>query len=499
MSRKTAASPRRHSESGRTVGRHRVVRVIAEGDGRDTVLEARTANGARVALTVIGEPLASDTERLRTVVRLLRVRAALQHPALVPLRGPFQHDRRIYYTMPFPDRTLAARLSGGVLAPAEAVRLLAPVAAALEVAAAKGVFHRGLTPKTISLDGGRQEPARLTDFAITRAAAPACAAPDGLDGVEYRCPEELRGEASRLRGSVYSLGCILMECVTGAPPFRHPRPLLTLHAHEVEPVPRVTERVPGLPAALDEVLARALAKDPRERYRSPTELVDAASRALGLGRRASAGEDLERQRTRDRVAAREQRRRRRREERRPARSGHISRPSRTSRRRVLTVVPIGAALLVSAMGGFATGSSGSDAPPRHAAAAPGMAPAAVPPAARKRAAYVRRVDRTVARLDTRRTAARHRLRAARTPARQRAAARSLAAAYRDARVALPRTPAGVHSPAPRLHDAQRAYAGLAVAARSGNRRAWARAGRRVSRNEARLHRALRSLGGPGAG
>lgn len=498
MSRKTAASPRRHSESGRTVGRHRVVRVLAEGDGRDTVLEARTANGAHVALTVIGEPLASDTERLRTVVRLLRVRAALQHPALVPLRGPFQHDRRIYYTIPFPDRTLASRLSGGMLTPAEAVRLLAPVAAALEVAAAKGIFHRGLTPEAIALDGGRQEPARLTDFAITRAAAPACAAPDGLDGVEYRCPEELRGEASRLRGSVYSLGCILMECVTGAPPFRHSRPLLTLHAHEVEPVPRVSERVPELPAALDEVLARALAKDPRERYRSPTELVDAASRALGLGRRVSAGEDLERQRTRDRVAAREQRRRRRREERRPARSRHIPRPSRSSRRRVLAVVPIGAALLVSGMGGFATGSSGSDAPPRHAAA-PAPAPAAVPAAARERAAYVRRVDRTVARLDTRRTAARHRLRAARTPARQRAAARSLAAAYRDARVALPRSPAGVHSPAPRLHDAQRAYAGLAVAARSGNRRAWARAGRKVSRSEARLHRALRSLGGPVAG
>ncbi len=112
---------------------------------------------------------------------------------------------------------------------------------------------------------------------------------------------------------------------------------------------------------------------------------------------------------------------------------------------------------------------------------------------------MRRVDRTVERLDAHRTAARHRLRAARTPARQQAAARSLAVAYRDARVALPRTPAGVRSPAPRLRDAQRAYAGLAVAARSGSRRAWARAGRAVSRSEARLHRALRSLGGPAAG
>jgi hypothetical protein len=479
------------------IGPHRVVRVLAEGDGRDTVVEARTPNGARVALTLIGQPLASDPERLRTVVRLLRVRAGLQHPALAPMRGPFQHDRRVYYTMPFSDRTLAARLSGGVLEPAEAVRLLAPVAAALEVAAAKGVFHRGLTPRAIVLDGGRQGPARLTDFAITRAAAPACAAPDGLDGVEYRCPEELRGEASRLRGSVYSLGCILTECLTGAPPYRHARPLLTLHAHEVEPVPRVCERVLGLPAGLDEVLARSLAKDPRERFRSPTEMVDAAARALGLGQRVSAGEDLERQRTRDRVAAREQRRRRRREARRPARARHIPRPSRPRRARVLTVVPIGAALLVSAMGGFATGSAGGDAPKHRATVT--AAPAAVPPAVRERAAYVRRVDRTVARLDRRRTAARHRLRAARTPARQQAAARALANAYRDARVALPRTPARVRSPAPRLRTAQRAYVGLAVAARSGDRRAWARAGRQVSRSEARLHRALRSLGEPAAG
>ena len=116
--------------------------------------------------------------------------------------------------------------------------------------------------------------------------------------------------------------------MTGAPPFRHPRPLLTVHAHEVEPVPRVSERVPGLPPALDDVIARALAKDPRERYRSPTELVDAASRALGLGGRVSAEEDLERQRTRDRVAAREQRRRRRHEQRRPARAQLTSRARR---------------------------------------------------------------------------------------------------------------------------------------------------------------------------
>ena len=102
------------------------------------------------------------------------------------------------------------------------------------------------------------------------------------DAVDYRSPEELRGNPPKPQSNVYSLACILVRCLTGTAPHSHDRPLLTLHAHLVEPPPRVSDRRPDLPPELDAVVARGMAKDPRERYPSAGHLILAAGHALGI-------------------------------------------------------------------------------------------------------------------------------------------------------------------------------------------------------------------------
>jgi YVTN family beta-propeller protein len=100
--------------------------------------------------------------------------------------------------------------------------------------------------------------------------------------VDYVAPEQIRGDEVDGRTDQYALGCLLFECLTGGLPFRHRPEVATIFAHLEEAVPAASERREGLPPALDPVLARAMAKDPAERYGSCRELVAAAHAALGL-------------------------------------------------------------------------------------------------------------------------------------------------------------------------------------------------------------------------
>ena len=102
--------------------------------------------------------------------------------------------------------------------------------------------------------------------------------------VDYTAPEQIATEAADHRADVYSLGCVLYECLAGEPPFKRPRPAATLFAHASEPPPSLHARRPDLPEAIDQVTAKALAKEPRERYDTCRELCQAAETALGLGR-----------------------------------------------------------------------------------------------------------------------------------------------------------------------------------------------------------------------
>jgi serine/threonine-protein kinase len=453
-----------------TAGGYRVERVLSTRLGVHTVVQAIGPDGGRVAITLLDPAVADDPQLRRHVLRLARTRASIRHPNVLPLVGPHEVDDRIglVSTLAGPC-TLADRLARGPLERAEAVSILCQVASALETAAANGLVHRDLAPRSIVFADDGSDQVFLGDFGITVPPLPGCELVDAAEGIDYCSPEEVRGEALEPESNVYSLACLLVECLTGAPPYSYDRPLLTLHAHVVEPPPRVSERRPELPAALDEVIARAMAKDPRKRYRSPGRLMRAAAQALGMDATVPV---LVTPRAPDeaRVASRP----------RP-----VARP-----RRRRTRIGIGIVVPAVALLGLALGMVDWSAPPE-----PPRDRAGVAVAQARQAEQVRAVDGAVERLAARRVALRRELAAARRPAGQAASARALANAYLRTREALAKPSEAIPPAAPirrALHETESAYRRLARTARAQDRRAWRLAARETRRREAQLERALRS-------
>ena len=189
----------------------------------------------------------------------------------------------------------------GPLEPWRAVALLSEVAGALDALNARGILHRDIKPGNVIVVPGEGPTAAgrayLTDFGLgkdpTRDSAPLTAIGEFVGTFQYVAPEQVLAKGIDHRVDLYSLGCVLYECLTGRPPFAYEREVEVLDAHVEEPPPKVTESRPGLPAEIDEVVARAMAKDPGDRYASAMDMVDAARSALGDGERppepASAG------------------------------------------------------------------------------------------------------------------------------------------------------------------------------------------------------------------
>jgi Protein kinase domain len=460
-------------ESGAFIDSFRVERVIATRADLYTLVEAHGPDGEQVALTLLAPSLVGDRKVRRSVLALARLRASIEHPHALGFRGAVESRTRVYLVSePAGPRTLADLLRDGRLSDDAALRILGQVAGALETAAKRGLTHRDLTPQAISLRDEDEEQgvrALLTDFGIALPPAPSSLLGLG-DGGAYRSPEEVRGETPEPESNVYSLACLLVECLTGTTPFPYDRPLLTLHAHIVEPPPQVSERRPDLPLALDHVVARGMAKDPRERYASPAQLMREAAQALGVEVAVPV------------IGAPAEERKRVR---------WVSSSPAVARSVRRTTVWVGVALCASAVSGFATGGIDWSGDHRPLPAVRSQAPHD----RLREAAYTQRVTHAVERLRERRVAARRRLRAARRPAGQAAAARALAGAYRGARMALPQPPPGATGGSAldeSLRDAERAYRKLATAARGRNSRGWRAARRDARRREAALQRALRT-------
>ena len=178
--------------------------------------------------------------------------------------------------------------SEGPLAPERALALVAQLAAALDAAHEHGLVHRDVKPSNALVAKG--DHVYLCDFGLTRAAADdrLTATGEVAGTALYMAPETLRTGLADARSDLYSLGCVLFECLTGEPPFTGPTQAAVIFGHLEEPPPRVSERRAGLPHALDAVLARALDKDPGHRYASGAELV-AAARAALAGRAPARG------------------------------------------------------------------------------------------------------------------------------------------------------------------------------------------------------------------
>jgi Protein kinase domain len=227
--------------------------------------------------------------------------ARLTEPHVVPVHDFGEIQGRFYLDMRLvPGTDLSALLAErGRLPPRTGVEIIAQVAAALDAAHAVGLVHGSLHPGNILVGGGPgSEFAHLADLGIARTirSAPACPTATGRPGTDlgYAAPELLSGAPADRRTDVYALGCLLFEVLVGQRPFPGEDVAALLHAQLAAPPPRPSQHASGMPAALDGVLARAMAEDPAARYSSGAELATAArlaldGRSVPDGRSASAG------------------------------------------------------------------------------------------------------------------------------------------------------------------------------------------------------------------
>jgi DNA-binding CsgD family transcriptional regulator len=268
--------------TGSVLGDFRIQGLVGRG-GMGVVYQATQVSlGRPVALKLIAPHLADADGFRDRFVRESRLSASIDHPHILPVYAAGQEDDVYYIAMRFVEgvnlhATIAA---SGRLEPQRAARLVSQVAAALDAAHARGLVHRDVKPANVLLsnhEGG--EHSYLTDFGLTKREASATGltpSGDWVGTLDYVAPEQLRDGEVDGRADVYSLGCVLYQCLTGEVPFPRDNELAKLWAHLSDPAPRASELVPEVTPELSALVVRAMAKDPADRFPSAGELGAAA-------------------------------------------------------------------------------------------------------------------------------------------------------------------------------------------------------------------------------
>ena len=273
---------------GSEIAGFRLEELLGRG-GMGAVYRAEDVRlGRKVALKLLVPELA-ESERFRErFFRESQIAASLDHPHIVPIYAAGEAEGRLYLAMRYVEgddlRRLIAREAP--LDPDRALRLIEQVGDALDVAHERGLVHRDVKPANVLIAGrSGREHCYLTDFGLTKQTSSI----SGLTGtgelvgtIEYVSPEQIRGETVDARADVYSLGCVLYECLAAERPFARDSEVATLWAHVNEPPPALAGTHAELGSEIDAVMTRALAKAPADRYGSCGELVASARAALGL-------------------------------------------------------------------------------------------------------------------------------------------------------------------------------------------------------------------------
>jgi serine/threonine protein kinase len=273
---------------GGQLGNYLIESVIGRG-GMSVVYRAKHSRlGTSVALKVLAPELSADDTFRERFLREAQMAAGIDHPNVIPIHDLGVHDNSLYIVMRYVSGgDLKALLAAsGPLEPREALTLLRPVALALDAAHAHALVHRDVKPGNILLQrtsAGDVEHVYLSDFGIAKSFAGReqglTQAGGVLGTVEYMAPEQTQGGQVNAATDVYALACVFYQCITGRTPFE--RELLAGSWPPAESALMPASRlVPTLPQALDPIIAKALSRNPAERYGTCGAFLDACSEAL---------------------------------------------------------------------------------------------------------------------------------------------------------------------------------------------------------------------------
>jgi serine/threonine protein kinase len=277
--------------AGSRIAGYRLEEQIGLG-GMAVVFRAQDERLRRhVALKILSPALAADEDFRHRFIRESRSAAAVDDPHIIPVFEARDADGVLFIAMRYvPDGdagTLVRRL--GPLPIGRAAAIISAVASALDAAHAAGLVHRDVKPANMLVDArpGRPDHVYLSDFGLTKgswSSASLTSTGHFMGTLDYCAPEQIRGERVDARTDEYALACAAFMLLSGEPPFHRDEGMAVLYAQLSAPPPRLTSRRPDLPPAVDEVLMRALAKAPGDRYASCGEFADAVRVACGLQR-----------------------------------------------------------------------------------------------------------------------------------------------------------------------------------------------------------------------
>jgi serine/threonine-protein kinase len=274
--------------AGSLLAGYRLEAQVGTG-GMAVVFRARDQRlGRLVALKILAPTLTADPAFRHRFIAESRAAAVVDDPHIIPIYEAGEADGVLFIAMRFVPGGDLLRVLGreGPLPPDRAAGFISPVASALGAAHAAGLVHRDVKPANILVDArpGRPDHLYLSDFGVSKGAASVSLTGPGqfLGTPDYSAPEQIQGQAVDGRTDQYALACVAYQLLTGSVPFERDQGMAVLLAHLSAPPPSLSSRRPTLPAAADQVLARALAKAPEKRYESCEDFAGALREALGL-------------------------------------------------------------------------------------------------------------------------------------------------------------------------------------------------------------------------
>ena len=312
---------------GTEVAGYRIEAAIGRGGMGAVYLAEHLRLGRKVALKLLAPELAGNTKFRERFLRESRIAASIDHPNIVPVYDADEVDGVLFIAMRYVEGTDLRGLisTEGRLDPARTATIADQLCDALDTAHARGLVHRDVKPGTCwsipRRDADGRDHVYLSDFGLTKRALSVSGLTQTgqlVGTIDYVAPEQVKGDKVDGRADLYSLACVLYQCLTGEVPFPRDLEVAVLWAHVQEEPPSLAKA--GLSKPVDEVLRKALAKEPGDRYQSGGALATAFSKAVGA-------------------------------ELRPGRR-RSTRRMRSRRRRVVTILAIVAAIVAAAVGAF---------------------------------------------------------------------------------------------------------------------------------------------------